>query len=181
MEQAQPKGYSVHKGARMRHDNYELEQTLAKIMRFADCKGGGGPQIDYAAIQRQQQQEQERLRVIAQAKADEEYRVQGVSDYIDYMYDNPEQTRHQAPTGRYFTAVSPGSVPNKILSNYQSDKSITPDSVKANPDKYFDRRTSQASIKPGKIRFGRMADQSSVSPGGLLGTGGQEQKTLLGA
>ncbi len=165
----------------MRHDNYELEQTLAKIMRFADCKGGGGPQVDYAAIQRQQQQEQERLRVIAQAKADEEYRVQGVSDYIDYMYDNPEQTRHQAPTGRYFTAVSPGSVPNQVLSNHQSDKSITPDSVKANPDKYFDRRTSQASIKPGKIRFGRMADQSSVSAGGLLGTGGQEQKTLLGA
>ena len=165
----------------MRFDNYELEYTLAKIMRYADCKGGGGPQIDYAAIQRQQQQEQERKRAIAQAAADEEYRVKGVSDYIDYMYDNPEQTRHQAPTGRYFTAVSPGSVPNQVLSNYQSDKSITPETVKASPEKFFNRRTSEASIKPGRIRFGRMADKSATDAGGLLGTGGQEQKTLLGA
>ena len=165
----------------MRIDNYELEYTLAKYMRYADCKGGGGPQIDYAAIQRQQQQEQERKRAIAQAAADEEYRVKGVSDYIDYMYDNPEQTRHQAPTGRYFTAVSPGSVPNQVLSNYQSDKSITPETVKASPEKFCNRRTSEASIKPGRIRFGRMADKSATDAGGLLGTGGQEQKTLLGA
>lgn len=134
------------------------------------------PRVDYAAIARQQEQERQRQ----QAVADEKYRVQGVSDYIDYMYDNPEQVTHQASTGRYFKATSPGSVPGDALANYQSDKSITPDLIKGDPSKYFKKRTSEATIQPGKIRFGRMADRASSSQG-LLGAGEQEKKTLLGA
>ena len=133
------------------------------------------PRIDYAAIARQQEQERQRK----QAIADEQYRVQGVSDYIDYMYDNPEQVTHQAATGRYFKATSPGSVPGEALANYQSDKSITAEGIKADPSKYFKKRTSEATIQPGKIRFGRMADTSATQ--GLLGSGEQQKKTLLGA
>ena len=133
------------------------------------------PRVDYAAIARQQEQERQRQ----QAIADEKYRVQGVSDYIDYMYDNPEQVTHQASTGRYFKATSPGSTPGDALANYQSDKSITADVIKANPNKYFTKRTSEATIQPGKIRFGRTADRASTE--GLLGSGEQQKKTLLGA
>ena len=158
-------------------DNYALERIFCKVFRFADFKGGGGPRIDYAAIARQQAQERARLQGIA----DEKYRVQGVSDFIDFMYDNPEQSKHQSATGRYFTGVSPGATPNKILANYQSDKSITAKSLKDNPDKFFERRTSEASIKPGRIKFGKTADRSSAQQGNILGGGGQEQKTLLGA
>ncbi len=133
------------------------------------------PRVDYAAIARQQEQERQRQ----QAIADEKYRVQGVSDYIDYMYDNPEQVTHQSSTGRYFKATSPGSIPGDALANYQSDKSITADVIKANPNKYFKKRTSEATIQPGKIRFGRTADRASTE--GLLGSGEQQKKTLLGA
>tara|TARA_R110002051_G_scaffold28101_1_gene67236 strand:- start:848 stop:1333 length:486 start_codon:yes stop_codon:yes gene_type:complete len=159
-----------------RERNYELEQLLNSVFRYADCKGGGGPRIDYAAIQRQQDQERQRLQGIA----DEKYRMQGVSDFIDYMYDSPEQSRHQSAAGRYFTGVSPGAIPNKVLANYQTDKSITAKALKANPTQFFDRRTSEASIKPGRIKFGKTADKSADASG-LLGSGGQDQKTLLGA
>jgi len=158
-------------------ENYELERILGKIFRFADCKGRRAPQIDYAAVAAQQEAERQRLQGIQ----DENFRVQGVSDFIDFMYDNPEQSKHQSATGRYFTGVSPGATPNKVLANYQSDKSITAKSLKADPSKYFDRRTSEASIKPGRIKFGKTADRSTTDQGGLLGGGGKEQKTLLGA
>ena len=159
-----------------KNDNYELEHILGKIFRFADCKGRRAPQIDYAAVAAQQEAERQRLQGIQ----DEKYRVQGVSDFIDYMYDNPEESKHQSATGRYFTGVSPGATPNKILENYQSDKSITAKSLKANPDQFFDRRTSEASIKPGRIKFGKTADRSADASG-LLGSGAMDQKTLLGA
>lgn len=133
------------------------------------------PRIDYAAIARQQEQERQRL----QAIEDERYRVQGISDYIDYMYDNPERVSYQAATGRYFQATSPGSVPSAALENYKSDKSLTADIIKKDPEKYFTKRTAEASIKPGRIRFGRMPDRASTQ--GLLGSGEQEKKTLLGA
>ena len=160
----------------MRFDkDYEAEMVWKKITRFADLKGYSPPAIDYGAIARQQEQERQRQ----QAIADEKYRVQGVSDYIDYMYDNPERVTHQAATGRYFQATSPGSVPTDALSNYKSDKSITADTIKANPKKYFTQRTSEATLQPGKIRFGRMPDTAATE--GLLGSGEREKKTLLGA
>jgi len=159
-----------------KNDNYELEHILGKIFRFADCKGRRAPQIDYAAVAAQQEAERQRLQGIQ----DEKYRVQGVSDFIDYMYDNPEESKHQSATGRYFTGVSPGATPNKILDNYQSDKSITAKTLKANPDQFFNRRTSEASIKPGRIKFGKTADRSADASG-LLGSGAKDQKTLLGA
>ena len=159
-----------------KNDNYELEHILGKIFRFADCKGRRAPQIDYAAVAAQQEAERQRLQGIQ----DENYRVQGVSDFIDYMYDNPEESKHQSATGRYFTGVSPGATPNKILDNYQSDKSITAKTLKANPDQFFNRRTSEASIKPGRIKFGKTADRSADASG-LLGSGAKDQKTLLGA
>ena len=163
----------------MKSENYELECVLDKIMRFADCKGGGGPRVDYAAIQRQQQQEQERLRVIAQAKSDEEYRVKGISDYIDFMSDNPETMTYQAATGRYFTGISTGSTPGSALENYQTDKSINVDAIKKDPSSYFDRKTGQPSVQPGRIRFGKVPDRASRT--GLLGTGESDKKNLLGA
>mgnify|MGYP003633297593 FL=1 len=167
----------MNKGVGMNIErHYGLEDILSKLFRFADCKGGGGPRIDYAAIQRQQDQERQRLQGIA----DEKYRVQGVSDFIDFMYDNPEQSKHQSASGRYFTGVSPGATPNKILANYQTDKSITAKALKADPTKFFDRRTSEASIKPGRIKFGKTTDRSA-DPSGLLGSGAMDQKTLLGA
>ena len=133
------------------------------------------PRVDYAAIQRRQDAERARLQGIR----DEEFRVSGIKDYIDYMYDNPEQVTHQAATGRYFKATSPGSVPSEALANYQSDKSITADIIKSDPSKYFKKRTSEATIQPGKIRFGRLPDKSASQ--GLLGSGEQQKKTLLGA
>ena len=163
----------------MKNDNYELGYTLDKIMRFADCKGGGGPRVDYAAIQRQQQQEQDRQRVIAQAKADEEYRIQGVSDYIDFMSDNPKTMTYQAATGRYFQGISPGATPSAALENYLTDKTINVDAVKQDPSKYFERKTSQPSVQQGRIRFGKIPDRASRT--GLLGTGASDKKTLLGA
>ena len=51
--------------------DYGLEDILSKLFRFADCKGGGGPRIDYAAIQRQQDQERQRLQSIS----DEKYNI----------------------------------------------------------------------------------------------------------
>ena len=71
-------------------------------------------------------------------------------------------------------------MPGDALANYQSDKSITADIIKSDPSKYFKKRTSEATIQPGKIRFGRMADKASPTQG-LLGSGEQEKKTLLGA
>jgi len=133
------------------------------------------PQVDYAAIARQQEQERQRLQGIE----DEKYRVKGVSDYIDYMSDNPKSMSFQAATGRYFKGVSPGATPGKALENYQTDKSITADMLKQDPSKYFDRKTSQASIQPGRIRFGKLPDKSAQA--GLLGSGEQDKKTLLGA
>ena len=133
------------------------------------------PQVDYAAIARQQEQERQRLQGIE----DEKYRVKGVSDYIDYMSDNPKSMSFQAATGRYFKGVSPGATPGKALENYQTDKSITADMIKQDPSKYFDRKTSQASIQPGRIRFGKLPDKSAQA--GLLGSGEQDKKTLLGA
>lgn len=162
---------------RREHD-HELEYIWDKLFRFADfSRGRRAPQPDYAGIAARQENERKRL----QAIQDEKYRVQGVSDFIDFMYDNPEQSKHQSATGRYFTGVSPGATPNKILANYQSDQSITAKALKENPDKFFDRRTSEASIKPGRIKFGKTADRSSAAQGNILGGGGQEQKTLLGA
>jgi hypothetical protein len=133
------------------------------------------PQVDYAAIARQQEQERQRLQGIE----DEKYRVKGITDYIDYMSDNPKSMSFQAATGRYFKGVSPGATPGKALENYQTDKSINVDMVKQDPSKYFDRKTSQASIQPGRIRFGKLPDKSAQE--GLLGTGEQDKKTLLGA
>jgi hypothetical protein len=133
------------------------------------------PQVDYAAIARQQEQERQRLQGIE----DEKYRVKGISDYIDYMSDNPKSMSFQAATGRYFKGVSPGATPGKALENYQTDKSITADMIKQDPSKYFDRKTSQASIQPGRIRFGKLPDKSAQQ--GLLGSGQQDKKTLLGA
>jgi len=133
------------------------------------------PQVDYAAIARQQEQERQRLQGIE----DEKYRVKGVSDYIDYMSDNPKSMSFQAATGRYFKGVSPGATPGKALENYQTDKSITADMLKQDPSKYFDRKTSQASIQPGRIKFGKLPDKSAQQ--GLLGSGQQDKKTLLGA
>jgi len=133
------------------------------------------PQVDYAAIARQQEQERQRLQGIE----DEKYRVKGVSDYIDYMSDNPKSMSFQAATGRYFKGVSPGATPGKALENYQTDKSITADMIKQDPSKYLDRKTSQASIQPGRIRFGKLPDKSAQQ--GLLGSGQQDKKTLLGA
>jgi len=133
------------------------------------------PQVDYAAIARQQEQERQRLQGIE----DEKYRVKGISDYIDYMSDNPKSMSFQAATGRYFKGVSPGATPGKALENYQTDKSITADMLKQDPSKYFDRKTSQASIQPGRIKFGKLPDKSAQQ--GLLGSGQQDKKTLLGA
>jgi len=133
------------------------------------------PQVDYAAIARQQEQERQRLQGIE----DEKYRVKGISDYIDYMSDNPKSMSFQAATGRYFKGVSPGATPGKALENYQTDKSITADMIKQDPSKYFDRKTSQASIQPGRIKFGKLPDKSAQQ--GLLGSGQQDKKTLLGA
>ena len=133
------------------------------------------PRIDYAAIARQQEQERQRL----QAIEDEKYRVRGITDYIDYMSDSPETMRFQSATGKYFTGESSGATPSEALANYQTDKSINVDMIKQDPSKFFDRKTSTATLQPGRIRFGKVPDRASTQ--GLLGTGERGKKTLLGA
>ena len=89
--------------------------------------------------------------------------------------------RFQSATGRYFTGVSPGATPGAALENYQTDKSIDVDLIKGDPSKFFDRKTSQASMQPGRIRFGKIPDRSAQPSGSLLGDGENRKKNLLGA
>ena len=132
--------------------------------------------VDYAAIQRQQDQEQKRLQGIR----DEEFRVSGVRDFINFQFDNPFQVTERAETGRFFKAISPGRLPGEGLENYINDKTITAKLLKENTDKYFKSRVSIPSVKEGRIQFGKRADKPSST--GLLGTGDDEaKKTLLGA
>ena len=132
------------------------------------------PAVDYAAIQRRQDEERARLQGIR----DEEYRVSGISDYIDYMYDNPENVSRRSATGSFYTAISEGKVPSQALSGYETDKSISVKDVKENTDKYFTSRAAVPSIKKGRIKLGKKA---VVRPEGVLGGGETEKKTLLGA
>ena len=131
------------------------------------------PAVDYAAIQRQQDEERARLQGIR----DEEFRVSGIKDYIDYMYDNPSQVSKRSATGSFYTAISEGKVPSQALSGYETDKSIGVKDVKANTDKYFTSRAAVPSIKKGRIKLGKRA---VVRPEGVLGGGETEKKTLLG-
>ena len=131
------------------------------------------PAVDYAAIQRQQDEERARLQGIR----DEEFRVSGIKDYIDYMYDNPENVSRRSATGSFYTAISEGKVPSQALSGYETDKSIGVKDVKENTDKYFTNRPAVASIKKGRIKLGKKA---IVRPEGVLGGGEAEKKTLLG-
>jgi hypothetical protein len=134
------------------------------------------PRIDYAAIARQQEQERQRL----QAIRDEQFRVEGIGDYINYMYDNPSSERMRSATGQYFTATSPGRVPNQLLDTYRDDKSITLKDIKADQGKFFAKRTAVPSLKEGRIRMGKRADKP-IDTGGLLGASDQDKKRLLGA
>ena len=70
------------------------------------------PAVDYAAIQRRQDEERAKLQGIR----DEEFRVSGIKDYIDYMYDNPENVSRRSATGSFYTAISEGKVPSQALS-----------------------------------------------------------------
>ena len=147
------------------------------MSKFRSWFGGGRsapPAIDYAAIQRKQDEERKRLQGIR----DEEYRVSGISDYIDYMYDNPENVSRRSATGSFYTAISEGKVPNEALSGYQTDKSIGVKDVKENTDKYFTNRAVVPSIKKGRIKLGKRAIER---PEGVLGGGEEEKKNLLGA
>ena len=132
------------------------------------------PAVDYAAIQRRQDEERARLQGIR----DEEFRVSGIKDYIDYMYDNPSQVSRRSATGSFYTAISEGKVPSQALADYETDKSIGVKDVKANTDKYFTSRAAVPSIKKGRIKLGKKA---VVRPEGVLGGGETEKKTLLGA
>ena len=132
------------------------------------------PRVDYAAIQRRQDAERARLQGIR----DEEFRVSGIKDYIDYMYDNPENVSRRSATGSFYTAISEGKVPSQALSGYETDKSISVQDVKDNTDKYFTSRAAVPSIKKGRIKLGKRA---VVRPEGVLGGGETEKKTLLGA
>ena len=132
------------------------------------------PRVDYAAIQRRQDEERARLQGIR----DEEFRVSGIKDYIDYMYDNPENVSRRSATGSFYTAISEGKVPSQALSGYETDKSISVQDVKDNTDKYFTSRAAVPSIKKGRIKLGKRA---VVRPEGVLGGGETEKKTLLGA
>ncbi len=132
------------------------------------------PAVDYAAIQRRQDEERARLQGIR----DEEFRVSGIKDYIDYMYDNPENVSRRSATGSFYTAISEGKVPSQALSGYETDKSISVQDVKDNTDKYFTSRAAVPSIKKGRIKLGKRA---VVRPEGVLGGGETEKKTLLGA
>ena len=131
------------------------------------------PAVDYAAIQRQQEAERARLQGIR----DEEFRVSGIKDYIDYMYDNPENVSRRSATGSFYTAISEGKVPSAALAGYETDKSIGVKDVKENTSKYFTNRPAVASIKKGRIKLGKRA---VVRPEGVLGGGVTEKKTLLG-
>ena len=132
------------------------------------------PAVDYAAIQRKQDEERARLQGIR----DEEFRVSGIKDYIDYMYDNPSQVSKRSATGSFYTAISECKVPSQALAGYETDKSIGVKDVKANTDKYFTSRAAVPSIKKGRIKLGKRA---VVRPEGVLGGGETEKKTLLGA
>ena len=149
------------------------------MRKFRSWFGGGRsapPAIDYAAIQRQQDAERKRLQDIR----DEEFRVTGIKDYIDYMYDNPESLSQRSATGSFYKAISPGKVPTELLQGYQSDKNIKLSDVKADQTgKYFQQRTSVPSIKEGRIKFGKRTTKAPQE--GLLGTGEVEKKKLLGA
>jgi hypothetical protein len=132
------------------------------------------PAINYALIQAKQEEE----RRILQEKRDEEFRVSGIKDYIDYMYDNPSQVSRRSATGSFYTAISEGKVPSQALAGYETDKSIGVKDVKDNTDKYFTNRPAVASIKKGRIKLGKRA---VARPEGVLGGGETEKKTLLGA
>jgi len=153
------------------------ENPMEYLSKFVVFKGGGrAPQIDYGAIQRQQDQERARL----QAIRDEEFRVSGVRDFINFQFDNPFQVTEKAASGRFFKAISPGRVPGDALSDYVNDKSITAKALKENTEKYFKSRVSIHSVKAGRIQFGKRADKPSTA--GLLGAGDEDStKALLGA
>jgi len=153
------------------------ENPMEYLSKFVVFKGGGrAPQIDYGAIQRQQDQERARL----QAIRDEEFRVSGVRDFINFQFDNPFQVTEKAASGRFFKAISPGRVPGDALSDYVNDKSITAKALKENTEKYFKSRVSIPSVKEGRIQFGKRADKPSTA--GLLGAGDEDStKALLGA
>ena len=147
------------------------------MSKFKAIFGGGRPAVpamNYALIQAKQEEE----RRILQEKRDEEFRVSGIKDYIDYMYDNPSQVSRRSATGSFYTAISEGKVPSQALAGYETDKSIGVKDVKANTDKYFTSRAAVPSIKKGRIKLGRRA---VVRPEGVLGGGETEKKTLLGA
>ena len=147
------------------------------MSKFRAIFGGGRPAVpamNYALIQAKQEEE----RRILQEKRDEEFRVSGIKDYIDYMYDNPSQVSRRSATGSFYTAISEGKVPSQALAGYETDKSIGVKDVKANTDKYFTSRAAVPSIKKGRIKLGRRA---VVRPEGVLGGGETEKKTLLGA
>ena len=154
-------------------EDAEFHKALFKVVDF---KGGSAPQIDYGAIHRAQEQERQRL----QAQREEEFRVSGIRDYINYMYDNPEQLTQRAATGQYFKAISPGKVPTDLLKTYGQDKTIKLSGIKADQMKYFQHRTSVPSVKEGRIRFGKRSDKP-IDRRGLLGGGEVEKKQLLGA
>ena len=153
------------------------ENIIKHLKRFVVFKGPSAPAIDYAAIRRQQEQERARL----QAIRDEEFRVSGVRDFINFQFDNPFQVTEKAETGRFFKAISPGRLPGDALSDYVNDKSITAKALKENTDKFFKSRVSIPSVKEGRIQFGKRADKPSSA--GLLGSSGDEEnkKALLGA
>ena len=147
------------------------------MSKFRAIFGGGRPAVpamNYALIQAKQEEE----RRILQEKRDEEFRVSGIKDYIDYMYDNRSQVSRRAATGSFYTAISEGKVPSQALAGYETDKSIGVKDVKANTDKYFTSRAAVPSIKKGRIKLGRRA---VVRPEGVLGGGETEKKALLGA
>lgn len=151
------------------------EDIVKHLKRFVVFKGPPKPSVDYAAIRRQQNQERARLQGIR----DEEFRVSGVRDFINFQFDNPFQVTEKAATGRFFKAISPGRLPGDALGDYINDKSITAKALKENTDKYFKSRVSTPSVKEGRIQFGKRADKRYA---GLLGSGDEEnKKALLGA
>ena len=154
----------------------EFNAFSKRLFRNVDFKGGSAPQVDYGAIRRQQEQERQRLQGIR----DEQFRVEGIADYIDYMYDNPETERMRSATGSFFNAISPGKTPSHQLYGYQSDKSITLKGIKADTAKYFKNRSAVPTLKEGKIKLGKRTDKP-VDTSGLLVTAGTEKKQLLGA
>ena len=154
----------------------EHDYWFKKLFKNAVFKGGSAPSVDYGAINRANAQRQAKL----QAERDEQFRIEGISDYIDYMYDNPETERRRSATGQFFNAISPGKTPTDLLSSYRDNKTITLADVKKDTTgKYFANRTAVSSIKEGRIKMGKRADKPMSS--GLLGTAESEKKQLLGA